>query len=50
MQGARALYSATMDGLKMQNLNGGINYLAEIGIISIVITISLVINILSLKI
>lgn len=30
MQGARTLGSATIDGLKMENLNEGINDVAEI--------------------
>lgn len=30
MQGARTLCSATIDGLKMENLNEGINDVAEI--------------------
>ena len=47
MQGARILYSATMGGLEMKDLNEGINDLAGIDIMSIDITISLVINIIS---
>lgn len=43
------LYSTTMGGLKMENLNEGLNDLAGIDIKSIVFTISLISNILSLK-
>lgn len=49
MQGARILYSVTMGGLKMKNLNEGINDSAGIDIMSIEITISLIINIFSSK-
>lgn len=49
MQGTKTLYNATMDGLKMENLKKGINDLAGIDKLLVVITISLVINSLSLK-
>lgn len=49
MQGTKTLYSATMDDLKMENLKKGINDLVGIDKLLAVITISLVINSLSLK-
>lgn len=49
MQGTKTLYNATMDGLKMENLKKGINDSAGIDKLLVVITISLVINSLSLK-
>lgn len=49
MQGVRTLFSGIMNGLKMKNINEGINHLAGIDIIAILITNSLVIHILSLK-
>lgn len=49
VQGVMILYSATMGGLQMEKINEGMNHLAEFGIMVIVITISLVILILSLK-
>lgn len=49
MQGTRTLYSITMDGLKMENWNEGINFLAWVDLMSIIITISLAINILFFK-
>lgn len=50
MQGVRILCSATMEGLQMGRINEGINHLAEIGIMPILIAICLVIYILFLKI
>lgn len=47
MKGAGTLYSATIDGLKMEKK--GINALAKIEIMLIVITINYVFHILSLK-
>lgn len=49
MQGTRTLYGATMDGLKMVNLNKGINDLDRINIILMEVSISLEINILLFK-
>lgn len=49
MQGIRTLHSATIDDLKMEKINEGIANLAGIDIILIIIIISLVIHILSLK-
>lgn len=49
MQGTRTLYSGTMDGLKMVNLNEGINDLDSINIILMAVTISLEISILFFK-
>lgn len=49
VQGVMILYSATMGDLQMEKINEGMNHLAEFGIMVIVITISLVILILSLK-
>lgn len=48
MQSARTLYSATIDGLEMENLNEGINDKHN-GIMQIVVTISLAISSLPLK-
>lgn len=47
MKGAGTLYSATIDGLKMEKK--GINALAKIEIMLIAITINYVFHILSLK-
>lgn len=49
MQGASTLNNATIDGLKIENLNEGISDSAGIDLMLIVIAISLEINILSLK-
>lgn len=50
MQGVRTPFSATMEGLQMGRMNEGINHLAEIDIMPILIAICLVIYILSLKV
>lgn len=50
MHGVRTPFSATMEGLQMGRINEGINHLAEIDIMPILIAICLVIYILSLKI
>ena len=44
MQGARTIYSDTMDGLIMETVRKGISDLAGINIMPIIIIISLVIN------
>lgn len=49
MQGITTLYSATMNGLKLEYLDNGINDLDGIDIMSIIIIIILVDNILSFK-
>ena len=48
IQGFRTLYSATLDGLKMEESNEVINDLAGIDIMPIVITISLANKVLSI--
>lgn len=49
MKGTRTLYSLIMDGLKMENINEEINFLAGMGLILIAVTINLVISIFILK-
>lgn len=49
IQAVRALFSATKPGLQMEKINEMINHFTGIGIILILITTSLVIDILSLK-
>lgn len=48
IQGVRTLYSATLDGLKIEAENEKMNDVTEVSIIPVIITISLVIHILSL--
>lgn len=48
MQGARALYTVTLEGLKLEAEYGKINDLTDTDIISIIQTTSMVINILSI--
>ena len=49
MQGVRSLYSFTMGGMKMEQLNEGIINLMEVDIRSIIIIVILVIHVLSFK-
>lgn len=48
MQGARALYTVTLEGLKLEAEYGKINDLTDTDIIPIIQTTSMVINILSI--